>query len=117
MDFKETADRYPRRVAAGFTVFSWGFSAWYANSVLEKARVEHPDAIAIPHAFAAMVAIGTLFAVLIFATPTFRSDLKSWKTRRRTMRDYMLIGAIAASGIAADLWISHELSKLGYPAW
>lgn len=110
MDIK----KYPR--TCGFVLFAIGasLSVWYDLKTIDRAANRSADVIAIPHAFAILVAFATLGLAMIIFGEKMQAYSKSLKDRKKTIKDFLIIGLFVAPGIGADFFLKYQLAQLGY---
>jgi hypothetical protein len=106
--------RYPR--IGGFILFAFGasISAWFYQSTIERAASHADRTIALPFAFAALVAFSCLGLALMVFGEQLQAYCRSLRDRKKTLKDFVIIGLFVLPGFIAFYVLSDQLAQLGY---
>jgi putative effector of murein hydrolase len=103
--------KYPR--IGGFILFVFGasLSAWFYQSTIERAASK---TIRLPFAFAALVACSCLGLALMVFGEQLQAYSRGLRDRKKTIKDFVIIGLFVLPGFIAFYLLSEQLSQLGY---
>ncbi len=104
----------PRIAGVLALLIGGGGSVWFYNAAMSEAITHEKETIIMPHGFAFLVAFAILGIGLILFGQKLSDYSKGLRGRKKTLKDWLLIGCFVVPGIAAFLFMEYQLKQLGY---